>query len=298
MSGYLKHYGILGQKWGVRNGPPYPLTGGSYSPSEKRAKYKKIKTKKNIDYNKRHFDDTLKADKDILTTLSYDKDRTKGADMFYAAYKPLDKHQYNALFNKPIPKDITDENGNKIGTGHMYKYQINNKVKSDVKIASEDSSAEVFRQLYKNNRDFYNFVTDEDRMQKYFVKDKYKFKGYRESKKVLDKLKDPDYIPTSDELQKAYRMFNYVIPYDGAGADKRGASDVMKQRAKFFKAMKDAGYGAILDTNDALYGAFKASAPVIVFDMEQVILSEIKDTNMSSKQISTAIFIGRRFFGV
>ena len=62
--------------------------------------------------------------------------------------------------------------------------------------------------------------------------------------------------------------------------------------------MKDAGYGAILDTNDALYGAFKASAPVIVFDMEQVILSEIKDTNMTSKQISTAILIGRRFFGV
>lgn len=25
MSDYLSHHGIKGQKWGVRNGPPYPI---------------------------------------------------------------------------------------------------------------------------------------------------------------------------------------------------------------------------------------------------------------------------------
>lgn len=35
---YLAHYGILGQKWGVQNGPPYPLSGSQKSSSEKRAK--------------------------------------------------------------------------------------------------------------------------------------------------------------------------------------------------------------------------------------------------------------------
>ena len=34
--------------------------------------------------------------------------------------------------------------------------------------------------------------------------------------------------------------------------------------------MKNRGYGAILDTNDALYGGFKATAPIIVFDMDNV----------------------------
>lgn len=31
------HHGILGQKWGKRNGPPYPLDVGSYSTAEKKA---------------------------------------------------------------------------------------------------------------------------------------------------------------------------------------------------------------------------------------------------------------------
>lgn len=34
---YLVHHGIQGMKWGIRNGPPYPLTSGSKSASEKRA---------------------------------------------------------------------------------------------------------------------------------------------------------------------------------------------------------------------------------------------------------------------
>lgn len=34
---YIAHHGILGQKHGVRNGPPYPLGSGDHSASEKKA---------------------------------------------------------------------------------------------------------------------------------------------------------------------------------------------------------------------------------------------------------------------
>lgn len=40
-SNYLMHHGILGQKWGHQNGPPYPLDEGDHSSSEKKAGYKK-----------------------------------------------------------------------------------------------------------------------------------------------------------------------------------------------------------------------------------------------------------------
>lgn len=291
----LAHHGVLNQKWGVRHGPPYPLGGGDYSPSQRRAIRNKRKAGNSI-YNKRHFDEVLKADKTTLSTLSYDRDRTKNTDMFYATHNVLDKHQYNALFNRPIPRTVYDENGNPIGTGNFMKYRIDNSLKKDIKVASEDSGAEVFRELFKKDRDFYNFVMDEDRMQSYFVSDKYKFKGYREVRQVLEKMKQGDYTPTADELQIVYRMFNYVIPYDGAG-DARKGKDVTTQRTKFFNACKEAGYGAVLDTNDAIYGGFKAKSPVIVFDMEQVVPKDVYQTKMIDQKFSDLVLVGRKLLG-
>lgn len=288
----LSHHGILNQKWGVRNGPPYPLGGGDYSAAQRKAIRNKRKSGNSI-YNKKHFDEVLKADKTTLSTLSFDKDRTRGADMFYATHNVLDKHQYNALFNRPIPQTIYDEKGGPIGTGNFMKYRIDNSLKRDIKVASEDSGAEVFRGLFKKDRDFYNFVMDEDRMQSYFVSDKYRFKGYREVRQALEKMKKEDYTPTADELQIVYRMFNYVIPYDGAG-DARKGKDVTTQRAKFFKALKEAGYGAVLDTNDAIYGGFKAKSPIIVFDMEQIVPKDVYRTNMLDQKVSDLVFVGRK----
>lgn len=291
MGTYLSHHGILNQKWGVRNGPPYPLGGGDYSPAEKKAIYQKRKQRNSI-YNKKHFDEVLKKDKTTLHTLSYDENRTKNADMFYASHDFFDKHQYNALFNKPIPKDITDENGNVIGTGKFLKYRIDNSLANDMKVASEDSGAKVFMDLYKKDRDFYNFVTDESRMQDYFVKEKYGFKGYREGRDVLTKMKEGA-TPTSEDMKKVYRLFNYVIPYDGAGNARKGG-DMAKQRAKFFKACKEAGYGAVLDTNDAIYGRYKARSPVIVFDMEQVVPKDVYQTKMTDQYVSDVMLAVRK----
>lgn len=42
---FLEHHGIMGQKWGIRNGPPYPLDAGDHSASEKKAGWKQSLTK-------------------------------------------------------------------------------------------------------------------------------------------------------------------------------------------------------------------------------------------------------------
>lgn len=287
----IYHHGILNQKWGVRNGPPYPLSGGQYSKSEKQAVYKERK-KKNSIYNKKHFDKVISTN-DKVATLSYDKDRTKNTDYIYAAYKKRDKQQYKAMFNKPINEVTVDENGS-VKSNKVLKYSINHKVLNDMKVASEDSAAETFRNLYQKDRDFYNFVTDDSRMKSMFVDSKYIYKGYREARDVIEKMKkSQDYVPTDTELQKVYRMFNYVIPNDGGG-DARKARDIQNQRNKFFKALEAQGYGALLDTNDAIYGSFKAEAPVIIFNMQNLIIEDAKRVSTTDKAYSSLVTAGRK----
>lgn len=48
---YLAHHGIKGQKWGVMNGPPYPLGSGDHSASEKKAGWKSSLSKKSKNSN-------------------------------------------------------------------------------------------------------------------------------------------------------------------------------------------------------------------------------------------------------
>ncbi len=293
----LEHHGILGQHWGKRNGPPYPLRGGDYSKEEKEKIYAKRRGSNSL-YNKKHFDEVLKADKTKLQTLSFDKDRTKNTDMFYASHNIIDNNVYKALLNQPIPKDVLDENGNKIGTEKVYKFAITNKVKNDVKVASEDSGAKIFGDLFEKDRNFYNFVTDPDRMLKYFDDRRYGHAGYREARDTLNKMREtPGYKPTYKDINTIYRMFNFVLPYADA-ADPRGAKDVLTNRTKFFKACSDAGYGAILDTNDSIYNKLHASSPIVVFDMEQIIPDEVKNTGASDRALGIASIAFRKTFGV
>lgn len=273
----LCHHGIRGQKWGVTNGPPYPLKGGGYdnrNASEIRES-KKVK-------EKRHNDRVIEKGT-TFRTLSTDPNRTKNTDMYYAAFDKRDIHEYNALFNKKMEQPVYDKDGNIITTENVYKFRIDNVPNKDIKIASETNAAKVFIDLYANDRDFYNFVTDENRMQAKFDKSRYRFKGYRESRDVLEKIRnDKEYKPTIDELQKVYRMYNYTIP----NLD----DDTKKQRTKLFNKLKENGYDGLLDTNDALYGGYKAEYPVIIINNEAFLDPKVMRTKSSSVAVSRAAF--------
>ena len=325
----LCHHGIKGQRWGDRNGPPYPLGTSEHRRVIKRANdsdnkidkvsnkhdfeknkhitngsskvkavadvpYKNIPSKYSMDA-KKHVDSVLNEGTSLYT-LSFDPFRTKNTDMFYAAYTKRDINQYGALFNRKLPKTIYDEEGNPIGSSIGYKFRIKNDITKNIKVASEDSGAKMFTKLYREDDDFRNFVNDPERMSNHFVDDKYKFKGYREARTVLNKVKNPSYSATDSDLHTLYRMFNYVIPSDGEG-DVKKANDVSSQRMKFFNEAKKEGFGALLDTNDAIYGAFKAQQPVIVFDMDSIILDNIKQTTYANTVIDKAGYTVRKLIG-
>lgn len=268
----LLHYGIKGQHWGVKHGPPYPLSGDDYTRDMKAQNPRLYKNKYSLESRK--FNDfDVKSGTDFQT-LSRDKDRTKNTDMFFAAYETLDKIRYNGQFNTPLVSKITDpDTGKDIVVDKFYKWTINNKNTKDIKVASEKSQQDAFLKLFKDSKSFSSYIKEPNGLEKDFSKNRLKFASYRKAMSALERIRKSE-IPKESDLRIAFRLFNYAIPSEGRSME--------LQRTRFFNELKKSGYSACLDVNDSMYGGYHALRPVIVFDTSSFVTTSIKESSESS----------------
>ena len=105
----------------------------------------------------------------------------------------------------------------------------------------------------------------------------------------LHKMQNKNYKPTDKDLHTLYDTFNCVIP--------NTSQDVINQRDKFFNRLKNDGYSAVLDINDAVNHPLRSQSPIIVFDQSAYTLDSVKRTNAAEVVVSKAYTTGRMILG-
>lgn len=294
----LYHHGILGMQWGDRNGPPYPLSGGDHSSSEKKAGWRKSLSSSGESTKVKKSNNNVKVSKSNKKSKSifdkFDDERIKGYQNKYNV-SLSDAKKINEKYKK-LAKGVL------IGVGAVsaaalgyYAYTrygasfIDRTIKAGVEIqnigdpkiiAEGERFYGTFKNLDKNK--YIGLLGRETRALQNGAK-----VGELNYKNVV-KAKDAIKVASNHSAQKIYNdllkndpnFSSNVKKVFGSNVDYKDFnrqallyspdSNIKELQGAFFNALKGKGYGAVNDVNDQLNSGFNAKAPTVFFDKSKL----------------------------
>lgn len=283
---YLEHHGILGQKWGTQNGPPYPLDYESHSAAEKKKNPKgkldnysdAIDITKSKNRSAGSYTASNQKEIDEIWKHSASKDITlpKGSNF----YRVGDK---NEKFGDTNRKDIYASPSIKdnIDYKDLYSFDDIERVnyvyssKKDVKIASKDAIARTILEMCNNNETAAKTQEEILNGKLWCQSSKKLTKAMSTPVSDLDKMSDSKYNKTIDTLIKST-----------TGNIKFGAtSKNMDFRIDIERALVKKGYSGMIDfidikkTGKGIAEQALQNAPMVLFDSNNFNLNKVESIN-------------------
>ena len=274
--GELYHHGIQGQKWGVRR---YQKQDGSltvagkkrYNKSSHRSRLEDKYRRKGLSKEEaeRAASRRIRTEKIVAgaaaatvvaCTAYYAKNKWTADHVDQVLSKGTTFHNLDSAAN-PRPGEHLYVNYRKDDT-HFFrgKFAVNKLRKTgqvfdhsitavdDVKIPSLNTRKSVFKQLYDSDPEF------------------------RETMKQHSRLKGP--ISANVTYKNMWPLFG----------DKNNP-EFNKAKSKYFEALKQKGYDAIVDELDSRPSVFRSNAPLILLDTSSKSLGEMKISELTDREI-------------
>lgn len=251
----LYHHGIKGQRWGVKNGPPYPLDDSDYSASEKKKGSPKNKSKN----GERDFSYAKTSNASVRINKDGSKTFPKGFVFNRVGKASTDINKSGGLYVSYGKEDAARYVKN-LGPSALGKL-LNTKaetlqhltVKEPIKMVSDT-------ELTKG-------------ISKVLLKDKGVFDSFNESIYSMAYTNDLDKEITREDVINALNYPNKkesrVLAYSVNSFF--GDSNYKDETMAIYKHFRDQGYDAIPDIHDSLTGTSKTA--MIIINPEKVSIS-------------------------